>query len=83
MLILSRKVEEKILIGDHIVITIVQLNKDMVKLGFEAPREVEIHHQEVYDKIQRLRGVKPLKTKELNKRIENERDGRTEEKTHT
>ena len=53
MLVLSRQRDESIIIGDNVVITIVDIRGDKVKLGIEAPREISVHRQEVYDAIQR------------------------------
>lgn len=53
MLVLSRKKEEQIVIGDLVTITVVQIRGDLVRLGIEAPAEVTIHRREVYDAIQR------------------------------
>ncbi len=53
MLVLSRQRDESIIIGDNIVITIVDIRGDKVRLGIEAPKEVPVHRQEVYDAIQR------------------------------
>jgi carbon storage regulator len=53
MLILSRKVGESIVIDGRIVVKIVRLDGDMIKLGIEAPSEVPVHRQEVYDEIQK------------------------------
>ncbi|MCH9654628.1 MAG: carbon storage regulator CsrA [Planctomycetes bacterium] len=52
MLVLSRKKNEKIVIDENIIITIVEVRGDKVRLGIEAPREVPIHRSEVYDAIQ-------------------------------
>jgi carbon storage regulator len=52
MLVLSRCVDEKIVIGDgDIVITVVDIRGDKVRLGVDAPKEVSVHRQEVYDRI--------------------------------
>ena len=51
MLILSRKKNEKIVIRDDITITVVEIRGDKVRLGIEAPKEVPVHRQEVYDTI--------------------------------
>lgn len=52
MLILSRKINEKVVIGDGVVVSIVEIRGDQVKLGIEAPRSVKVFRQEVYDAIQ-------------------------------
>ncbi len=52
MLILARKVNERIMIGDTIEIAIVDIRGDQVKLGIQAPREVKVYRQEVYRAIQ-------------------------------
>lgn len=52
MLILSRKVDEKIKIGDDITLTIIEVHGDMVKIGVEAPKSVKVFRQEVFDAIQ-------------------------------
>jgi carbon storage regulator len=52
MLVLTRKLGEKIRIGDQITVSIVELDGRHVKLGIEAPREVAVHREEVYQRIQ-------------------------------
>ena len=51
MLILTRKLGEKINIGDDITVTLVEIKGTQVKLGIEAPKTIEIHRQEVYERI--------------------------------
>lgn len=53
MLVLSRHKGEAIIIGDDIVITLVEIRGDKVRLGIEAPQDVSVHRQEVYEAIQR------------------------------
>jgi carbon storage regulator len=53
MLVLSRKRDERIVIGDNIVITVVEVRGDKVRLGIEAPSEVPVHRQEVLDAMKR------------------------------
>ena len=53
MLVLSRQRDESIMIGDNIVITVVDIRGDKVRLGITAPTEVPVHRQEVYEAIQR------------------------------
>ncbi|MCH5291794.1 MAG: carbon storage regulator CsrA [Treponema sp.] len=52
MLILSRKVDEKIKIGSDITITIIEVHGDQVKVGVEAPKNVKVFRQEVFEAIQ-------------------------------
>lgn len=51
MLIITRKAGERITIGDDIVVTVIEVKGSVVKLGVEAPRSVNVHRQEIYDKI--------------------------------
>ncbi|WP_437229341.1 carbon storage regulator CsrA [Planctomicrobium sp. SH661] len=54
MLVLSRKKNESIVIDERIVITVIEIRGDKVRLGIEAPRDVAIHRNEVYEALQRL-----------------------------
>ena len=51
MLVLSRKKNESIVINNDIVITVVEIRGDKVRLGIEAPKDVPVHRQEVYEAI--------------------------------
>jgi carbon storage regulator len=53
MLVLSRQKDERIVIGDKITITIVEIRGDRVRLGVDAPPDVPVHRQEVWDAIRR------------------------------
>ncbi len=53
MLVLSRHRDESIMIGDDVVVTIVDIRGDKVRLGIDAPADIPVHRQEVYDAIQR------------------------------
>ncbi len=52
MLILTRKAGERITIGNDIVITIIEIHGKQVKIGIEAPKEMAVHREEVFLKIQ-------------------------------
>jgi carbon storage regulator len=52
MLILSRKINEKIKIGHEITVSIIEIRGDQVKLGIEAPKDVKVFRQEVFNAIQ-------------------------------
>lgn len=53
MLVLSRNRDESIRIGENIVVTIVDVRSDRVRIGIEAPANIAVHRNEVYDLIQR------------------------------
>ena len=53
MLVLSRHRDESIMIGDDVVVTIVDIRGDKVRLGIDAPQHIPVHRQEVYEAIQR------------------------------
>ena len=53
MLVLSRQVDETIMVGDDIEVTVVDIRGDKVRLGITAPKEIPIHRQEVYEAIKR------------------------------
>jgi carbon storage regulator len=53
MLVLSRQRDESIMIGDNIVVTIVDIRGDKVRLGINAPTEIPVHRREIYEAIQR------------------------------
>jgi carbon storage regulator len=52
MLVLSRKPNESIIIGDTIEVKVVEVRGEQVKLGITAPREISVHRKEIYDSIQ-------------------------------
>ncbi len=51
MLVLTRKTDESVIIGDEIAVTVLGVEGDHVKLGITAPRKVSVHRQEVYEQI--------------------------------
>lgn len=51
MLILTRKVGESLLIGDEVEITVLSVRGNQVKLGVNAPKEIAVHRQEIYNRI--------------------------------
>jgi carbon storage regulator len=53
MLVLSRRKDESIVIGDDIHITVVEIRDDKVRLGVECPADISVHRREVYDAIHR------------------------------
>jgi carbon storage regulator len=71
MLVLSRHRDESIMIGDDIVVTIVDIRGDKVRLGIDAPSDVPVHRQEIYEAIQRenrkASQLQPGDTRDLGK----------------
>ena len=51
MLVLSRKLNERIVIGDNVIVTVVAIQGEHVRLGIQAPREITVHRHEVHEKI--------------------------------
>ena len=79
MLVLTRKINEKIIIGDEVEIVLVDIGKDQVKIGINAPKSVKVHRWEVYEEIQKenreaalTKSLDPLKTlpKELLQKLQ-------------
>jgi len=56
MLVLTRMYDEKIVIGDNVVITIVEIRGNKVRIGISAPKDVPVHRGEIYDLITEKRG---------------------------
>jgi carbon storage regulator len=52
MLILTRRVGETVMIGTDVTVTVVGVNGQQVRLGINAPKEVPVHREEVYDRMQ-------------------------------
>lgn len=70
MLVLSRGPDESIVIGDNIVVTIVDIRRDRVRLGIDAPGEIPVHRREVYEAIQREnRRASQLEPEELGRLV--------------
>jgi len=84
MLVLARKVNESIMIGDDVELIVIDIKGDQVKLGIKAPKKVTVHRKEIYDEIQQenIAAVssefKPEALRELSdffEREKKERDG--------
>jgi carbon storage regulator len=55
MLVLTRHAKQSIMIGDNIVVTVLEVRGDQVRLGIRAPRDIDVHREEVYDALRTAR----------------------------
>ena len=84
MLVLTRKLGERIAIGDDISITLLEIKGSQVKLGIEAPKSISVHRQEIYERIreENLRssevGISELSKAASLLRIKNPREHKDE-----
>ncbi len=75
MLIISRKKDEGLIIGDNISVRILEVSGDTVKIGIEAPRQIPVHREEIYKRIQEANiqaATSPLPAVDLLKRFKKE-----------
>ena len=57
MLILTRRVGETLMIGDNVTVTVLGTKGSQVRLGVDAPRDVSVHREEIYERIQKEKEV--------------------------
>ena len=64
MLVISRKIDESITIGDNIVVTVLAVEGDRIKIGIEAPRELIILRQEIFQAVQEQSKIQKMMVEE-------------------
>jgi len=57
VLILTRRIGETLMIGDNVSVTVLGVNGNQVRVGVNAPKDVAVHREEIYMRIQREKGV--------------------------
>lgn len=62
MLILTRRIGESLIIGDQITVTVLNIKGNQVRLGIDAPKDISVHREEVYQRIQEEKQKQPLPT---------------------
>jgi carbon storage regulator len=65
MLVISRKRDQKICVGDNIVITVANIGPGSVRIGVEAPKEIPIHREEIYVEIHKENRLKEVRENPL------------------
>ena len=59
MLILTRRIGETLMIDDNVTVTVLGVKGSQVRIGVNAPMEVSVHREEIYQKIQQEKGIDP------------------------
>ncbi len=85
MLVLARKINESIMIGDDIEVVVIDIKGDQVKLGIRAPKNITVHRKEIYEEIQQENiaalgsEFKPETLRDLSDFFTREKEGKTDD----
>ena len=82
MLILTRRIGEKLMVGGNVSVTVLSAKGNQISLGIEAPREIKIHREEVFNKIQSEKKT-PVAIKSKKPTVQAEKDAPTTKNRET
>lgn len=71
MLILTRRISESVIIGDNVKITVLGVKGNQVRLGIDAPKDVSVHREEIYQRIQQEKYAEVVKA-EIEAKVDGE-----------
>lgn len=78
MLILTRRVGETLIIGDDVIVTVLGIKGNQVRIGINAPKDVSVHREEIYQRIQQEKNAVPVAEKPAKKEGKEKKDKNAE-----